>query len=643
MEYRDRIRRPRHASWHLAAAGCLAASLLVAPTAGRATDQAVASPSRVLPTIAVGPTDTAMIPLVPARLTDTRPGASTVDGLYLGAGTRTAGSEYRVPIAGRGGAPTDATAAVLNVTAVDPRAGGYLTVHPCLAVPPIASSLNYATGVNVANEIVASLATDGAVCVYTSAAADLIIDIVGFVPIGNALTPLPPARLLETREGAPTVDGIAEGIGRTSAGSTTTVDVAGRAGVPTVVDAVVVNVAALDPADAGFVTVHPCLPATPMASSLNHVPGVNRANELITPIDSSGAICIYTQHDLDLVVDVVGYVPLGTTYHDTAPARLLDTRPGAATVDGANAGEGSRAAGSEYRLPIAGRGGVAADAVAAIVNVTAVDPHATGHLTVHPCSSPRPETSALNYTGGVNAANEIVAQLDPGGELCVFTHAATDLLIDVVGYLEPPVLPATITIVASTDPAGGTGFEFTDDIAAPGAFTLGDNGNMTFTDLEAGTYAATETVPDGWDLTAITCDDADSAGDLGTATATIHVDAGETVTCTFANTARGTIVVTKRVFCPSGCWLPYTFDFYGDASGTIGNGESIVVDNLVPGTYTSSERSDAGPWEWPWDTSICCDDDNSTADVWAPTATFHLDAGETVTCTFTNTRWYSRW
>src|SRR6185503_6015301 len=60
--------------------------------------------------------------------------------------------------------------------------------------------------------------------------------------------------------------------------------------------------------------------------------------------------------------------------------------------------------------------------------------------------------------------------------------------------------------------------------------------------------------------------------------------------------------------------------------------------SVVPGTYASVEGTKTG-----WDlTSISCDDGSSTVgstgNVSTRTATFNVEAGETVTCTFTNTK-----
>ncbi len=140
-------------------------------------------------------------------------------------------------------------------------------------------------------------------------------------------------------------------------------------------------------------------------------------------------------------------------------------------------------------------------------------------------------------------------------------------------------------------------------------------------------YSVAETVPGGWVLTGATCTD-------GSPVADIALSPGETVTCVFTNTRRGTIVVEKQTD-PDGA--PGTFTFAGHAAGTIPDDGQIVVVNLAPGTYTTTEDDPAPAFGL---TSITCDDGGSatpsTSDLGTRTATFQLDPGETVKCTFTN-------
>ncbi len=164
--------------------------------------------------------------------------------------------------------------------------------------------------------------------------------------------------------------------------------------------------------------------------------------------------------------------------------------------------------------------------------------------------------------------------------------------------------------------------------------SISTNGGTISQEVSAGQYVSTETAKAGWDLTGVTCDDGDSTGSVGNANATFHVDPGETVTCTFVNTKRGTIIVEKQT-SPDGA--AGSFAFTGDAAGSIGDGGRIVVGNLKPGTYTSTEADPGIGYDLG---AIVCDDGQSTTastgDLAKATATFHLDPGETVTCVFTN-------
>jgi hypothetical protein len=367
--------------------------------------------------------------LAPARFVDTRGDGQTVDGRYAAEGRRDAGATYEVVFSGRGQVPADARAVVANITAVRPGGSGFVTAFDCLSTPPVASSLNYAADINTGNEIVLGLNSDGAACLTTSTATDVTVDVTGYVAAESNYDAVVPARLLDTR-GQSTVDGKSQGGGRIPAGGEIEVQLTGRGSVPSGAVAAVVNVTAIGASDPGFVTAYPCLADLPNASSLNFVPGVNRGNELISPLTDDGALCLAVSAPTHLTVDVVGYVTSREDLGVLTPSRLLDTRPTGVTLDGLAQNEGRRTAGSEYRLQIAGRGGVAGDARSVVVNVTAVAPSGVGYVTVHPCLVDRPVASGLNYTANVTASNEIVAQLDASGGLCLYSSEAAHLLVD---------------------------------------------------------------------------------------------------------------------------------------------------------------------------------------------------------------------
>ena len=97
----------------------------------------------------------------------------------------------------------------------------------------------------------------------------------------------------------------------------------------------------------------------------------------------------------------------------------------------------------------------------------------------------------------------------------------------------------TITVTKVTDPVGGLGqsFSFTPSYGA--GFSLLDGQSNVSSPLVPGNYSVAETVPTGWDLTSATCSD-------GSDPAAIALGAGENVTCTFNNEARGNIVIVKQ-------------------------------------------------------------------------------------------------
>ncbi len=178
-----------------------------------------------------------------------------------------------------------------------------------------------------------------------------------------------------------------------------------------------------------------------------------------------------------------------------------------------------------------------------------------------------------------------------------------------------------------TDPSSDTETLFS--ITASGTGTITDPATATITggsshdyEVTPGTYSVSENALPGWD-TIGNCND-------------VVVDAGQIQECTITNTQRGTIIVEKQTD-PDGA--PVSFTFTGDASGSISDNGQITVNNLVPGTYIATETDPTPSFDL---TAIQCDDQSSatpsSGDVASRLATFKLDAGETVMCTFTNTQ-----
>lgn len=175
-----------------------------------------------------------------------------------------------------------------------------------------------------------------------------------------------------------------------------------------------------------------------------------------------------------------------------------------------------------------------------------------------------------------------------------------------------------------TDPTGSTqSFEF-DPSWSISNFNLTDAATPNDSGyLAPGNYSVAENAVSGWDLTSATCDD-------GSNPASIGLSAGEVVTCTFTNTQRGHIIVDKVTV---GGDATFSFDANGGTSPTYNDFTLTGVQTpnnqeLKPGSYSVSEGALVG-----WDqTSAVCDGNNNTP------ASITLGAGQTVTCTFTNTK-----
>ena len=343
----------------------------------------------------------------------------------------------QVPVVGRGGVGSGAGAVALNVTAVGARAGGFVTVWPCGEAMPDASNLNFAAGQTIANFVVSKVGAGGRVCVFTSAATDLLIDVVGMFNGGDTYRALSPARLADSRDGGSTIDGRLAGFGVVEASSVVQVPVVGRGGVGSGAGAVALNVTAVGARADGFVTVWPCGEAMPDASNLNFAAGQTIANFVVSKVGDGGRVCVFTSAATDLLVDVVGVFDDDDAYRAFSPARLIDSRSDSADPAGRSGAAGIRAANSTTAVHVTGSAGVRPGTAAVTLNVTAVGARADGFVTVWPCGEAMPDASNLNFAAGQTIANSVVSKVGDGGRVCVFTSAATDLLVDIAGAFRP--------------------------------------------------------------------------------------------------------------------------------------------------------------------------------------------------------------
>jgi alpha-tubulin suppressor-like RCC1 family protein len=197
--------------------------------------------------------------------------------------------------------------------------------------------------------------------------------------------------------------------------------------------------------------VYPCTGSVPAVSNVNYAQGAVAPNSVLATVSPAGTVCIYSSAATDVIADVNGYLPPGGNRVAINPARCADTRTvteGGNTFDGLFLGHGRLRAGETYAVTIAGRCNVAGDASAAYVNVTAVNPSTAGYLTVWPCDQPRPSASNVNYLPGAVQPNSVLAKisLDGQGQICIYSHAETHVIVDANGYVPAPGLAGIVDL-----------------------------------------------------------------------------------------------------------------------------------------------------------------------------------------------------
>ena len=278
--------------------------------------------------------------------------------------------------------------------------------------------------------------------------------------------PVAPARLLDTRTDPDlsTADGAFLGGGMLAAGSTLELRVAGRAGVPIDAGAAALNVTVTGATRAGYLTVFPCGNPRPNASSVNHSAGQTIPNLVISGIGSDGRVCIFTLVAAHVIADVSGFQPASAAYTAITPVRLLETRSeaGLATDDGRDLGAGPIEGGETFELQVAGRAGVPATALAAVLNVTVTGSRADGYVTVYPCGTTRPTASNLNHVAGQTIANLVISGLGPSGSVCIYVSATTDVVVDLTGFHRAASVYAAVRPARLLDTRTGPGITTVD-------------------------------------------------------------------------------------------------------------------------------------------------------------------------------------
>jgi hypothetical protein len=260
------------------------------------------------------------------RLLDTRT-TLRPDGLT---GVLRAQTELHLPVYGSA-VPPDARAVAINVTVTDGSAAGFVTVYPCSSQRPPTSTVNYLAAETRANHVVVGLDQDGEVCLWNSAAVDVVIDVEGWFggqpDSGLLYRPLVGARVVDTRIGTGGVTG------PLTANSTVSFDPAiatTAAGLGTLLplgSTVALSVVVTDAAANGYVTLYPCSESQPSTSAVNAVAGTDASNVAFVTVDPNSRTCLYASTSTQVVVDVIGTFGPGGALHQLSIGQLTLDQP----------------------------------------------------------------------------------------------------------------------------------------------------------------------------------------------------------------------------------------------------------------------------------------------------------------------------
>jgi alpha-tubulin suppressor-like RCC1 family protein len=474
------------------ALGALGAVGLAAPGSAGSTTPA----GRPAGAAAATPKPLGYTPVGPARLLDTR--------TSLTIHTRGPASTATLKVTGVAGVPsTGVEAVVLNVTAIATTHSTFITVYPAGTSRPTASNLNVALRHTRANQVVAQVGAGGAISFYNSSGlTDVLVDISGWFADGSSYTGRAPLRMLDTRSG---------GGSPRPAASTLTVQLAGKAGIPTTgVSAVVLNLTGISVNRGTFVTAYPAGSARPATSNLNLVAGQTAAVLVVATPNANGQIALYNSGGpTHLLLDVAGWFTGTTDYHPLTPARLLDSR-----VTG-----GFTAGSTQWPVQVSGRGGVPTGATAAVLTITVVEPSAGGHVTVFPYGTTDPGTSTVNVRGGETTANLAIVRLPDDGRIAVLVRDKSQkgILVDIVGWIDAT---PQLRLGVMTVPTGLVGEPFSLSLEAvagwppyswslvagslPAGVTLAASGKVSGKPTDPGTTFASFRVTDGAGQTLVT-------------------------------------------------------------------------------------------------------------------------------------------
>lgn len=254
-------------------------------------------------------------------------------------------------------------------------------------------------------------------------AATGIMPIPQVTPAGpvSKFNPITPIRFADSR--------VPLRITKMLAGTPKRIKIAGIAGIPSDTTSISANFAVTGAAKNGYLTVYSCSSTVPSVATLSYGAGETVSNAGFFPL-AAGDLCVFSPTEAQLIIDINGYTRTGSSnmYNGITPQPLVNTATGLAA-------SGDRPAASVLSVKVRGAGlPVPEGASAVALNIAGINPASNGYITGFACDSTRPGVANVNAAVGTTKQNFAVVPIAADGTICLYTHTAMGLRVDVLGY-----------------------------------------------------------------------------------------------------------------------------------------------------------------------------------------------------------------
>jgi hypothetical protein len=260
-------------------------------------------------------------------------------------------------------------------------------------------------------------------------------------PVVRGMVTFSPLRVLDTRSGGSTFDGVSEAGGLISGGSTRQVPLSGRGDLGAMMSAVLA-VSTQGSAAAGSLTIYACGSTRPSRPTVT-VSGTAMSTAFaVVPVATSGRVCIYASTSTHVVLDLQGYTPNRMSYRSVTPVRRYSSSVGG---------------GSTSSFQVSGLGTVPAEVAAVALRVVATAASA-GSVTLFACDASKPSVPSLSTGGGMPTGGTVIVTPSTWGEVCLYSSTSATIEVDVVGYTTTTTLVRTSSVrrIVDTRSTGAT-------------------------------------------------------------------------------------------------------------------------------------------------------------------------------------------